>query len=753
VKGWARWPAAVVIVGALACGLVAWWARDSWVSTIAYQIGGYGACAAAVIGMVWHRPRPRWPWVLFALGIFGSATGDLLWDLTERLSDVPGYTSLVANLAYLSSYPLFVVAALGLLGSRATRRDVLVLLEAVALAMAGWLVLWVAYVHPNLADGGLTFWDWVPTVLYPPLDLLVLVVLWRLGRGQVRRSAPWILLTGAFSTMFVADWLYAMLGMPDGTTVAWLLNIGWLLSYAGIAAAAIHPAMRFLKPDPDVDPARAVRTRVAIVAAACITPLALLLLVPHRVGAVTEVVAITGFLIVVVAAIRFHLATESNRAAAEQLAYRATRDGLTGLANRAALMDHLVLATRRAARTRRSCAVAFLDLDDFKIVNDSLGHAQGDQLLCTVANRLRQVTRAGECVARLGGDEFVIVLEDLDGVSETLDAAERIVAVLGEPYRVGDAEFTLRASIGVVPDAQRHVDDVEAVLRDADLAMYEAKAVAKGRVCLYDPAMHERAVELLARKSALAHAVTGGQLRVEYQPIFDAVDGEQVAAEALVRWQRGGELVPPAEFIPLAESTGEIVAIGDWVLTRAATDLAALGPSALVVSVNVAARQLREPAFASRAERIVAAAGVVPQRVVLELTESALLEPDPIVDANVQRLGAAGFALAIDDFGTGYSSLAYLKRLAVDWIKIDRMFVQDLADDENDRTLVRTIIRMAGELGVGVIAEGVETEEQLELLAAMGCNSVQGFLLARPGAELAVESPAIGRPVGSIARP
>ena len=167
---------------------------------------------------------------------------------------MPGYTSMVANLAYLASYPLFVVGVLGLLGARATRRDAQVLIEAVTLALAGWLVLWVLVVHPKLADGGLTFWDWVPTVLYPPLDLLVIVAVWRLGRGSARRSAPWLLLMGAFVTMFVADWLYAMLGMPDGGTVSWLLNIGWLTAYGAIAAAAVHPAMRFLKADPETGP-------------------------------------------------------------------------------------------------------------------------------------------------------------------------------------------------------------------------------------------------------------------------------------------------------------------------------------------------------------------------------------------------------------------------------------------------------------------------------------------------------------------
>jgi diguanylate cyclase (GGDEF)-like protein len=745
MRGWARWPAAAVVLGALACGLVAWWTDGGWPSTVAYELGGFGACAVALVAVAHRRPSPRWPWVVLALGILGSAIGDLLWDLTERLSDVPGYTSILANLAYLASYPLFVIGVLGLLGSRARRRDALVLIEAVTLATAAWLVLWVLVVHTQLANGGLTFWDWIPTVLYPPLDLVVIVAVWRLGRGSTRRSAPWLLLMGAFVAMFTADLLYALLGMPDGTTTAWLLNLVWLGAYGAIAAAAVHPAMRFLKADPEPDPTRAARTRVVLVTIACASPLALLLFAPHRVEAVTEVVAVTGFLIVLLTALRSHLATEQNRDAAEQLAYRATRDPLTGLANRAALLDHIVLATRRAARAQRSCAVAFLDLDDFKLVNDSLGHAEGDRLLCAVADRLRGVTRAGECVARLGGDEFVVVFEDLDGMSDTLAAAERIVEVLGEPYRVGDAEFTLRASVGVVPDAQRHVDDVGAVLRDADLAMYEAKEVAKGRVCVFAPEMRERAVALLARKSALAHAVTAGDLRLEYQPMFSTADGHQTGSEALVRWWRDGELVLPGEFITLAESTGEIVAIGDWVLRRAVADLAALGPSQLVVSVNVAVRQLREPTFASRTAQLVAAAGVDPARVMLELTESALLEPDPIVDGNVQQLGDAGFLLAIDDFGTGYSSLAYLKRLAVDTIKIDRMFVQDLEIDESDRTLVRTIIRMATELGIGVVAEGVETPEQLALLVGNGCDTVQGYLLARPGPHIAADPAALTR--------
>ena len=249
-------------------------------------------------------------------------------------------------------------------------------------------------------------------------------------------------------------------------------------------------------------------------------------------------------------------------------------------------------------------------------------------------------------------------------------------------------------------------------------------------------------MELLARKSALAHAVHAGDLRLEYQAIFSTSDGRQVGAEALVRWWPtvDSSRRPSSSRSRSRRARSWRSASGSCAGRSRTSPRSAR--RTLQVSVNLAVRQLREPTFAARAERIVADAGVDPARVVLELTESALLEPDPIVDANVQRLGDAGFGLAIDDFGTGYSSLAYLKRLAVDWIKIDRMFVQDLEDDENDRTLVRTIVRMATELGIGVVAEGVETPEQLAILGAMGCDSVQGFLLGRPGATLAVDAPA-----------
>lgn len=737
IDGRARVAAAVPLV-ALACGIVAGFVTTGWWSILAYEGAGFGAAALVVAATIRYRPTPRRPWLLFAVGIACSATGDLLWDITTQVRHLPGYTSWLANVAYLLAYPCFAAGALGLLGHRAARRDVLVLLEAVALAAAGWLVLWVQIVHPQLADGALGFWDWLPTVLYPPLDLVVIVMVWRLGRGHLRRFAPWRFLIAGFLVMFVADWLYAMVGVTGSDTVNEVLNLGWILAYGCIAAAAVHPDMVHLKGDPELVNPVPSRARVLGMTIACLVPFVLLLTAPARVSAVSVVVACTGMLIVVAVGLRTHLLAESGRTAVEQLAYRATRDPLTGLANRAALVDHLVLASRRALRTHRGCAVAFLDLDDFKAVNDSLGHARGDELLRIVADRLRSIARANECVARLGGDEFVLVFEDLEQEVDALAAAERIVTALNEPVVVGDVDVAPRASVGLVTNAQLHGDDVEAVLRDADLAMYEAKASGPGRVVVFDSVMRTRAVELLAAKSALARAVERGELRLDYQPIIDGATGHQFGAEALLRWDRDGAVVPPLDFVPLAETSGLIVPIGEWVLERAARDLATSGAGDLVVNVNLSVVQLQRPGFAERAEQIVTTAGVTPARVVLELTESTLLEPDPVVDANLEALEAAGFALAIDDFGTGYSSLAYLRRLRVDWIKIDRAFISDIVRDDGDRVVVRTVIRMARELGIAVVAEGVETGDQLALLRELGCDAVQGWFLGRPGPAMVV---------------
>ncbi len=745
MQRWHPWPVGAVLGGALLAGLFGSATAGRTVSMVVLDATGFALAAVVVVSVRVYRPRRPAPWLLVGLGILCSAIGDVLWDVSAHVPAVSGWATIASAIAYLSSYPLYVFAALLLLGGRAVRREAFVLLEAAVFALAAWLALWVLFVRPDLAGAGLSVWDWVPTLMYPPLDLLVIVAVWRLGHGDLRRSPPWLLLLAGFLLMFACDSLYAMLAMPDGNLTATVLNLGWLMSYACLAAAAAHPAMRFVRADPEAVEAGMRRARVATTALACTVPFVLMLLATGETDAAGRIVPWSGVIIVVLAFVRFHLAASRNRRAAETLAFRATHDALTGLANRTALRDRLALATLRAARSHRSCAVVFIDLDDFKLVNDSLGHDEGDRLIVEVAQRLRNAVRAEECVARLGGDEFVVVLEDLTGVEDAIDAAERVSADLSAPYSLAGLEVVVGASIGVAPRAERYLDDVDAALRDADLAMYSAKGRAKGGLCVFDADMHARAHDVLAERNAIRQALARGELSVEYQPIYSSRDGIQRGVEALARWTRDGRRIPPDDFIPLAEASGEIVAIGEWVLATAAQRLAATeGADDLLMSVNLSSRQLQEPGFAERALEIVRNAGVTPNRLVLELTESALLEPDPTVDANLRRLGGAGFQLAIDDFGTGYSSLAYLKRLAVDWIKIDRMFIQDLGVSESDEALVRTLVRMGTELGIRVIAEGVETPAQLDMLRALGCDAVQGFLLARPGPAVVVAADPAG---------
>ncbi len=330
-----------------------------------------------------------------------------------------------------------------------------------------------------------------------------------------------------------------------------------------------------------------------------------------------------------------------------------------------------------------------------------------------------------------------MVLEGLDGPESAVTASYRLADVFHAPFLVRNQELALAASIGVVLDAQRTEGDVESILRDADLAMYEAKGSPSRRTWVFEPDIRKRATDRLELTNALRHATANGELRLQYQPIFETATGTIVATEALLRWHRpDGSVVAPLDFVPLAESSGAIIEIGNWVIRTAANDLAAGTDLDRSVTVNVSPIQLRDVGFAATTRAVVETAGLAPERMILEIIESALVEPDPTVDQNLEALRRAGFPMAIDDFGTGYSSLAYVKQLAVDWIKIDRMFVNDLGCEHHDQVLVRTILRMAEELGLKVIAEGVETPEQLAILQSLGCHALQGFLLARPADDI-----------------
>ncbi len=418
--------------------------------------------------------------------------------------------------------------------------------------------------------------------------------------------------------------------------------------------------------------------------------------------------------------------------------HQALHDSLTGLPNRALFLDRLEHSLVRAERLQTPVGVLFIDLDGFKNVNDSLGHATGDQLLVTVAERIRTCARAADTAARLGGDEFAILLEDLSDRNDAARLAERVMEVLRTPFAAQGREVIVSASIGIA-SAERPGEDL---LGHADLAMYRAKRAGKGRYEFFEPDMRETAMRRLDLEGELRRATERDEILLHYQPIVDLSTGRVEAVEALVRWRhptRG--LLAPAVFLPLAEETGTIVAIGRQVL-RLACEQVALWQSAspteppVGVSVNLSARQLQEPGLPGDVADALGEHNLAPQSLMLELTETALMDDRELAVERLHELKSLGVRLALDDFGTGYSSLRYLRDVPLDALKIAKEFVDGVAGDEAEATLARAILELGATFELSVIAEGIEEPEQLNALRRLGAELGQGFLFARP---LAVE--------------
>ncbi|HYT38931.1 MAG TPA: EAL domain-containing protein, partial [Acidimicrobiia bacterium] len=416
------------------------------------------------------------------------------------------------------------------------------------------------------------------------------------------------------------------------------------------------------------------------------------------------------------------------------LAHQALHDPLTGLPNRALLLDRLAQAAARGGRQPAPLAVLFLDLDRFKVVNDGLGHRAGDELLQAVANRLLAVVRPGDTVARLGGDEFVVLCEHLPNDDQAVELADRIAEVLSRPVTVSGRDVTISASVGIVIADAGHVG-AEELLRDADTAMYQAKAEGRARFALFDPPSRRQVMDRLETEVALRRAIDRGDLRLCYQPELSLDDGRIVGLEALLRWQHPEKgLQLPGQFLPLAEETGLIVPIGEWALEEACRMASTLQranrPS--VVWVNLSGRQLAEPGLPSTIARILGETGADPTSLGLEITESVIMGDTRLSEETLRTLKGLGVRIAIDDFGTGFSSLSRLRSFPVDALKVDRSFVAGISHDEEDSAIVVAVVGLARSLGMSAVAEGVETLEQAAALRAIGCDAAQGFYFSPP---------------------
>jgi diguanylate cyclase (GGDEF)-like protein len=704
-----------------------------------YNFWSTFAAILVVSAVIVHKPARRAPWLLFAIGLGLMAVGSWIWTILLQATGAPPSVPSLKDAFTLMGELFMAVGVLGILRNRLPGSDRAGLLDALILAVGFGVVCWVWFMGP-MADTRSSGVELGVTLAYPIIDVALLGILGRLAMTPGPRVLSDRLLLLGMAAFLVGDLGYAWLDSQGLYVEGGLVDLAFLIAFQAFAAAALHPSMRtYVVRTESQSVGLSTRRMLILAAATLLSPAVLLLQASVDTKVDVPVIAIGTLLLFSLVLARLFLAvSELGRTLGErqkleaELKRQALHDPLTGLANRVLFADRLEHAL---ARRRELVAVLYLDLDDFKTVNDTLGHEAGDELLARTAERIRATVRTHDTAARLGGDEFAILLEDSPDLRVAAMIAERLLHVLAAPVEIQGRYVVIRASIGISLGVAGQTD-APAMMREADIAMYLAKGQGKGRYAVFEPTMHLNVVRGFELRSDLEHAAARGQLRLEYQPIVSLATGRPFGVEALLRWdhpERG--LLPPLDFVPLAEATGLILPIGRWVIDEACGTLArladAVGVPDLRMNVNLSPIQLSDPLLIPTIERAIAEHAIAPSSLVLELTETAV--PDP--DGAARVLGALhglGVRLAIDDFGSGYSSLGHLGRMPVDILKLDRTFIQSLNADDRSEALAAGVIALGRSLGLQIVAEGIERPEQLDILRGLACELGQGNWLARP---------------------
>jgi diguanylate cyclase (GGDEF)-like protein len=689
---------------------------------------GIPAAAAMAFGLVLHRrPRPRAAppgWADPCLLITAGAA--LLAVTSAGIGPGPQGGAGRGSVA-LVAYPLLIIGLLRLQSARLPEREADVLVQAGLVATTFAIGLWV------LATPVRIRWD-VPTglaevsVALAALDLLLLTLAVHLLLLPGERFFVYRGTALGLGFLFGAHLVSAVSVFNGQATSNGVVSALVVVAFALLAVTALDPSARRLFEPLLGEPARFSAAHLVLTEMGMLAPPAIIALHALRREAIPAAPAIgVAFASVVLAAYLGSLLLQ--RSVIER---RADHDGLTGLPNRILFGDRLSRALAHARRNDLPVAVMVVDLDRFKGVNDSLGHAAGDELLRQTALRMRASLRDEDTVARLGGDEFALLLPHVSGVDGAMAVARRLLAAFAEPIELADQPVVVSPSIGISLFPQDG-DDAETIVAGADAAMYRAKELGRNTFEIFSPALRQEANEQLALEAALRRGLAASEFILHYQPKVDLKSGRITGAEALVRWNHPEKgLLYPGAFVPLAEQTGLVGALGEFVIAAACEQLAAWragGLPELSVAVNVSARELGEHLvdYVTRALRM---AGIPGRSLELELTESAALESLELTVQVIQSLRALGVTCSIDDFGTGYCGLSYLNRLPIDTLKIDRSFITELSGGSD--TIVTAVIALGHSLGLKVIAEGVETADQLAYLASRGCDEMQGYLFSKP---------------------
>jgi len=707
--------------------------RDTPYAAIPLLVVGVGSTGLILLGSRRNQPSIRLPWNLYAASCAVFILGAVL-----RQALVGSELVMLADAASLTGYGLVLGAFIAILrtrrGALGVRHEVI---DGLIVVVAAGAVALVVFTLPTATNGDLTAFALLQGV-YPVIDVIVLFVILMLSWTSAERVASYWLLAGATVATLLGDLGYAYLGTQGLTVGSPLHDLPFIFGFALLGAAALHPSMASLTETHERPVQAWSRPRLALLVAALLLPPTVVVGLSHTESA-HWVGAVAGALVTLLLLVRAVGAVRATARSQAGLHRQATQDALTGLANRPDLVERVNALTRRAEATGGHVDLLFIDIDGFKLVNDSWGHHMGDRVLVAATDRLHQVADSTDLLARIGGDEFVLArfVGPDSGRDGQLLAAD-VIDAFRLPLAVDENALVTTVSIGLARSLAPATAD--SLLRDADTAMYRAKAAGRNRCITFDSSMRDSVRARVETELALRHALDRNQLVLHYQPIVSIDGGAVRGVEALLRWEHPGKgMISPLDFIPVAEETGLIVEIGEWVVSEAVRQLASWrragsrqgGPD-LFMSVNVSARQLHEPGLVDHVAAELGRYAVPAHLLILEITESAMMTDRESSGLMLRQLRDLGVLLSIDDFGTGYSSLSHLRRFPVSKVKIDRSFVSGIEHDADDAEIVRAIVAMSLAMRLEVVAEGIETVGQRDILRQLGVELGQGWLFGRP---------------------
>jgi diguanylate cyclase (GGDEF)-like protein len=706
--------------------------RSEAVTTACFLAVGASTAAAMVVGPRLNRSTERTTWTVLLVVCLLFAAGPALRGM---VSDAHGIAVVLPDTVLVPGYVLAIWAMLRVMRLRGTRDTEAVL--DVLVVVGGAMLLSVSYVvAPAVTRSDLPIQLALLVSVYPIFDVALLALLAMLVFTAADRNTAVLLLAAAIAALLVGDVRYNWLAREGILFAPASYDVPFVIGFGLLGASALHPSMRVLTSGRNRPVQAWSAPRLAVLVPALLVP-ALLILPDANLPLWTRWFQAVGSAVLVAALLlRAGRAVKLQSSSRRVFEHLASHDPLTGLANRTALnerLEHLVASGV-------DVTVLFIDLDGFKLVNDSWGHAVGDELIVQVADRLRASVPSDVLLCRAGGDEFLVVAPTRTQDPEGTAFAGFVITELSQPFQLSVGEVVVTPSIGVATSSwhlgtRADHDTADSLVRDADTAMYRAKDGGRRRAVAYDPSMGEHVRRRAELDRSLRHAVTAREIDVAFQPIVKLATGRLVGFEALARWLRPGGPCPPDQFIPVAEENGLIVPLGEQVLARALDELCRwrrTTPLEVGVNVNVSVRQLQDPRFAQHVLAALAARGLPAAALRLEVTESTLVGKDETANQSLGELENAGVTVSVDDFGTGYSSLSYLSRLRVHEVKIDRSFVSGITTRPHDAAIVRATTAMAKAMNLGVVAEGIETVEQRDALGAMGIERGQGWLFGRP---------------------